>query len=288
MSITTNISSVLDDAERLNPELNSFLSIESERAATRAAELDAVTDDLPLKGIAIAIKDNICTKGMQTTCGSRILHNYRAQYDATAVTRLYNAGAIIVGKTNMDEFAMGSSNESSAFGPAKNPWDTARVPGGSSGGSAVAVASGVVTCFAWFGDRRLGPPAGVAVRCRRRQANLRPNLAVRACCIRIVARQHRHFRPKCARCRGSFECNCRTRSDGFDLGRRFRSPITSASWIKVSRVKRSVIRDRFSAAGSMTRSAHLWKRRSKASKPSARRSSISIFRMRNTASPSIT
>jgi aspartyl-tRNA(Asn)/glutamyl-tRNA(Gln) amidotransferase subunit A len=144
MAITENVKSVLKNAERLNPELNSFLSIESERAMTRAAELDSASDDSPLKGVAIAIKDNICTKGMQTTCGSHILHNYRAQYDATAVTRLYNAGAIIVGKTNMDEFAMGSSNESSAFGPAKNPWDTARVPGGSSGGSAVAVASGVV------------------------------------------------------------------------------------------------------------------------------------------------
>lgn len=136
-----NISNVLDNAERLNPELNSFLSIEREHAEAR---VEQISGDARLPGLAIAIKDNICTKGIQTTCGSRILHNYKAQYDATAIKRLNDAGAIVVGKTNMDEFAMGSSNESSAFGPVKNPWDTTRVPGGSSGGSAVAVASGVV------------------------------------------------------------------------------------------------------------------------------------------------
>ena len=142
--IKTNIEKVLDNAEKLNEELNSFLSIEREHASARAAELDANAAELPLKGVAVAVKDNICTKGMQTSCGSRILHNYKAQYNATAIDRLNAAGAVVVGKTNMDEFAMGSSNESSAFGPAKNPWDTSRVPGGSSGGSAVAVASGVV------------------------------------------------------------------------------------------------------------------------------------------------
>ena len=139
-----NISKVLDNAERLNPELNSFLSIEREHAEKRASEIDRISSELPLGGLAIAVKDNICTKDLQTTCGSRILHNYRAHYDATAIKRLNQAGAIVIGKTNMDEFAMGSSNESSAFGPARNPWDTSRVPGGSSGGSAVAVASGVV------------------------------------------------------------------------------------------------------------------------------------------------
>jgi aspartyl-tRNA(Asn)/glutamyl-tRNA(Gln) amidotransferase subunit A len=141
MSLQKTISTTLDNAERLNPELNSFLSIEREHAETRAKE---VTSSTRLSGLPIAVKDNICTKGLQTTCGSRILHNYRAHYDATAIKRLNDAGAIVIGKTNMDEFAMGSSNESSAFGPVKNPWDTTRVPGGSSGGSAVAVASGVV------------------------------------------------------------------------------------------------------------------------------------------------
>ena len=142
--IIEEIERTLDNAERLNPKLNSFLSIEREHALDRIREVSSQTKPRPLIGTAIAIKDNICTKGMRTSCGSRILQNYKAHYDATAVKRLNDAGAVVVGKTNMDEFAMGSSNESSAFGPSKNPWDLERVPGGSSGGSAVAVASGVV------------------------------------------------------------------------------------------------------------------------------------------------
>jgi len=143
MPIREKIEQVLGNAEKLNPQLNSFLSIEREYALARADHLDSGAET-PLNGLAIAVKDNICTEGLRTSCGSHILNNYKAQYDATAVRRLNEAGAIVVGKTNMDEFAMGSSNESSAFGPVKNPWDLDRVPGGSSGGSAVAVASGVV------------------------------------------------------------------------------------------------------------------------------------------------
>jgi aspartyl-tRNA(Asn)/glutamyl-tRNA(Gln) amidotransferase subunit A len=139
-----SIQNVLDRAERLNPQLNSFLSIERDHALRRVASVQNDAGDLRLGGLAIAVKDNICTKGMRTSCGSRILHDYEAHYDATAIERLNAAGAIVVGKTNMDEFAMGSSNENSAFGTVKNPWDVDRVPGGSSGGSAVAVASGVV------------------------------------------------------------------------------------------------------------------------------------------------
>src|SRR5215204_2195566 len=145
MTIRETIEKTLDNAEKLNGELNSFLSVEREYAQKRASEVEKdSSDEKPLRGLAIALKDNICTKDLQTTCGSYILHNYKAHYDATAARKLTDAGAIIVGKTNMDEFAMGSSNESSAFGSVKNPWDTSRVPGGSSGGSAVAVASGVV------------------------------------------------------------------------------------------------------------------------------------------------
>ncbi len=144
MTIREQIEKTLTNAENLNGELNSFLSVEREYATTRAAEVENNGSENALNGVAIAIKDNICTKDLQTTCGSYILNNYKAHYDATAVKKLNAAGAVVVGKTNMDEFAMGSSNESSAFGNVKNPWDLERVPGGSSGGSAVAVASGVV------------------------------------------------------------------------------------------------------------------------------------------------
>lgn len=142
--ILSEIKRTLDNAERLNLPLNSFITIAREKAEGRAESLGAARGNLPLYGLAMAVKDNICTRGIRTTCGSRILGDFRPQYDATAIERLYSAGAVIIGKTNMDEFAMGSSNENSAFGTAKNPWDTARVPGGSSGGSAAAVASGVV------------------------------------------------------------------------------------------------------------------------------------------------
>lgn len=138
------IAKTLDNAERLNESLNCFLSIEREHAMQRIEAITRSSKPLPLAGVPIAIKDNICTKGLQTTCGSRILANYQAHYDATVVKRLNDAGAVLIGKTNLDEFAMGSSNENSAFGSVRNPWDPERVPGGSSGGSAAAVAAGIV------------------------------------------------------------------------------------------------------------------------------------------------
>jgi aspartyl-tRNA(Asn)/glutamyl-tRNA(Gln) amidotransferase subunit A len=144
MSVRSETEKALLAAETLNPELNSFLSIEREHALARADDIDASGNHLPLRGLGVAVKDNICTKGIRTSCGSHILNNYKAHYDATVISRLNAAGAVLIGKTNMDEFAMGSSNETSAFGTVKNPWDVTRVPGGSSGGSAAAVASGVV------------------------------------------------------------------------------------------------------------------------------------------------
>ena len=132
----------VDAAERLNASLNAFLEIDRDGALQRANDVEKSGG--ALAGLPIAIKDNICVRGLQTSCGSRILGDYHPPYNATVIDRLLDAGAVIIGKTNCDEFAMGSSNENSAFGPVRNPWDTARVPGGSSGGSAAAVAAGIV------------------------------------------------------------------------------------------------------------------------------------------------
>src|SRR5882762_5072163 len=137
------VESSVKAAENLNESLNAFLQIDRTGALERAAE-NSNSANLSLGGIPIAIKDNICVQGMQASCGSRILGDYHPPYNATVIERLLAAGAIVVGKTNCDEFAMGSSNENSAFGPVKNPWDITRVPGGSSGGSAAAVAAGIV------------------------------------------------------------------------------------------------------------------------------------------------
>jgi aspartyl-tRNA(Asn)/glutamyl-tRNA(Gln) amidotransferase subunit A len=131
-------------AEKLNETLNAFLQIDREGALRRADELEQSGHVGPLSGVPIAVKDNICVKGLQASCGSKILGDYHPPYNATVIERLTKAGAVVIGKTNCDEFAMGSSNENSAFGPVRNPWDTTRVSGGSSGGSAAAVAAGIV------------------------------------------------------------------------------------------------------------------------------------------------
>ena len=130
--------------ERLAPALNAFVTVTADRAlddARRADERIARGEGGPLTGIPVAHKDIFCTDGILTTCGSKMLSNFVAPYDATAVERWRAAGTVLLGKTNMDEFAMGSSNETSFYGPVRNPWDPSRVPGGSSGGSAAAVAA---------------------------------------------------------------------------------------------------------------------------------------------------
>jgi aspartyl-tRNA(Asn)/glutamyl-tRNA(Gln) amidotransferase subunit A len=161
-SIEEHVSALFERISRLEPEIHAYITVLEKEALQKAKRLDeALKKGLAkgkLTGATVAVKDNICTKNVKTTCGSRMLLNFKPPYDATVVNRLEAEGAIIIGKTNMDEFAMGNSTETSYFGPTRNPFDLSRVPGGSSGGSGAALA-------AEMADLALGSDTGGSVRC---------------------------------------------------------------------------------------------------------------------------
>ena len=145
ISVKEAVLSVFDAIEKKDKDINAYVSLCKEEALKKAEEIQAKIDDgtltSPIAGVPVSIKDNICTKGIKTTCSSKILGDFKPPYNATVIERLENAGAIVIGKLNMDEFAMGSTSETSFYGPTKNPWDLNKVPGGSSGGAAAAVAA---------------------------------------------------------------------------------------------------------------------------------------------------
>ena len=159
VSVKEAAQAALDAVAERDGELNAFITVTGDRALERAEKLQAGVKEAesPLYGIPMALKDNICTRGVKTSCASRILGDFAPSYDATVVDRLARAGAVSLGKLNIDEFAMGSTSETSFYGPVRNPWDPGRVPGGSSGGAAAAVAAGM----GWYA---IGSDTGGSIR----------------------------------------------------------------------------------------------------------------------------
>ena len=159
VSVREAAEAALDAIAARNGALNAYITVTGERALDRAQALQAGagTARSPLYGVPMAIKDNICTRGVKTSCASKILGDFAPAYDAAVVDKLREAGAVSLGKLNMDEFAMGSTSETSFYGPVRNPWDLDRAPGGSSGGGAAAVAAGM----GWYA---IGSDTGGSIR----------------------------------------------------------------------------------------------------------------------------
>ena len=202
-------------------ELNTYITVDEAGARAMAQEAEARLargEATPLTGIPLALKDVMVTRGLRTTCGSRILANFIPPYDATVCARLRQAGAVFLGKANMDEFAMGSSTENSAFGPSRNPWNRDYIPGGSSGGSAAAVAADL--CIASLGSDTGGSIRQPASLCGvvGLEAHLRPGLPVRAGGLRLLPGPDRPPHQRGAGCGHPAPGHCRARPQGLHLG----------------------------------------------------------------------
>ena len=192
VSSTEVTQACLDQIAATDGEYHAFLHVAADQALESAAAVDAAVAageplPSPLAGVPLALKDVFTTTDMPTTCGSKILEGWVSPYDATVTARLRAAGIPILGKTNMDEFAMGSSTENSAFGPTRNPWNVDRVPGGSGGGSAAALAAFHAPLGHRLRHRRVDPSACGAHRDGRGETHLRDGFAVRADRLRLIS-----------------------------------------------------------------------------------------------------
>ena len=266
----------------LADELNAFSWVSGEVTPPE------VERNAPLGGVPVAVKDLFCTEGIPSQAGSKILEGYRPPYTATAVERLTSAGAPLLAKTHQDEFAMGSSTENCAYGPVLNPWDRSRVPGGSSGGSAAAVAVGRGAVGDRHRHRRLDPPARGAVRDRRAQADLRRGLALRDDRLRLLARPGRPADARRHRLRAAVRRDGRPGPVRLDLARRSRSRSALPTATDLSGVRLGVPEE-LSGEGieeGVLKTFRETPRPSRAS--SAPRSSTSRSRTRRTRSPPTT